>query len=414
MFLSMTQRRNPALLEAARALHADAAIGPDTYVLDQDVVAQNARALAATAAQHRVEPWFVMKQLGRVPALTATVAKHIPLATAIDVREARAVLRAGAGLGNVGHLVQVPRRALPGVLAASPAYMTVYDAANLRAVANAAAQLGIRQRVLLRIAGDPAETYPGQEGGIEPAQVGATLDLAAGLGHVEVAGVTGFPCVLFDQSRAAVRVTRTADRVLAGAEMLREAGIDPVIDLPSHSSCSTIPLVAELGGTHVEPGHALTGTTPEHAHRDDLAERPALVYVSEIAQESPVPAVFGGGFYPRGHARHVLLGAGSHVRPARLVDAPADNIDYYRRLRAGTTPASEPGEPGPDAGGEPRPAGPEAPLEAELGEVALMAFRTQIFVTRSRVAVVSGIQDGQPELLGLFDSTGTELPEEER
>lgn len=391
MFLSMTQRRNPALLEAARELHAGTEIGPDTYVLDQDVVAQNARVLADTSAQHGVEPWFVMKQLGRVPVLTATVAAHIPRATAIDVREARAVLRAGAGLGNVGHLVQVPRRALPGVLAASPTYVTAYDAANLRAVAQAAAQLGIRQRVLLRIAGDPTETYPGQEGGIEAAQVGATLDLAAGLEHVEIAGVTGFPCVLFDQPRAAVRATRTAGHVLAGAEVLREAGIDPVIDLPSHSSCSTIPLVAGLGGTHVEPGHALTGTTPEHAHRDDLPERPALVYVSEIAQESPVPAVFGGGFYPRGHARNVLLGDGSQVRQATLVDAPADNIDYYRRLRSG--------------GG---------PLEAELGEVALMAFRTQIFVTRSRVAVVSGIQNGRPELVGLFDSTGAELPEGER
>ncbi|WP_147917031.1 alanine racemase [Ruania zhangjianzhongii] len=387
MFLSLTQRRNPALLDSARELHAYGRIGPDTYVLDLDVITENAQTLAATAAGHQIEPWFVTKQIGRVPPVAAAIAQHIRAATAIDVREARAVTAAGVRLGNVGHLVQVPRRALPEILASGPAYVTVFDLANLRAVAEAAAGLGIVQPVLLRIAGDPATTYPGQEGGIEPAAVAQVLDLAAGLEHVQIAGVTAFPCLLFDDVSAQVRPTPTADRALAAADVLRTAGIDPVINLPSQSSCSTIPLVAALGGTHVEPGHALTGTTPEHAVRDHLPERPGMVYVSEIAQTEPTPAVFGGGFYARGHARQVLLGRGPQLREATLVDTPAENIDYYRRLRLG-------------GGSEP-----------ELGEVALMAFRTQIFVTRSQVAVVAGIQSGSPQLVGLFDATGRELSE---
>lgn len=388
MFLTQTQHRNPALIEAAQELHAHGRIEPDTYVLDLDVVSANARALADTAARHQVRPWFVTKQLGRVGLLTAAVAQAIPAATAIDVREARAVTAAGARLGNVGHLVQVPRRALPAILAADPAHVTVFDRANLRAVSAAAADLGRTQPVLLRIAGDPATTYPGQEGGIEPEDVPAVLDLAAALPHVRVAGVTGFPCLLFNPVTGKVQPTNTTDRVLRGADHLRSAGIDPLIDLPSHSSCSTIPMVARLGGTHVEPGHALTGTTPEHAARDDLPELPGMVYVSEIAQTLPGPAIFGGGFYPRGHARDVLVGAEGDSRLATLVDSPAENIDYYRRLRL-----------------------PDGTAPAELGEVAVMAFRTQIFVTRSHVAVVAGVQAGEPDLLGLFDSGGRPLPE---
>src|SRR5699024_6085290 len=197
---------------------------------------------------------------------------------------------------------------------------------------------------------------------------------------------------LFDTGTGQVQPTATTERVLRAADHLREAGIDPLIDLPSHSSCSTIPMVARIGGTHVEPGHALTGTTPEHATRDDLPELPGMVYVSEVAQTAPEPAIFGGGFYPRGHARDVLVGSGEGSRLAALVNTPAENIDYYRRLRLRDAEAQPP----------------------ELGEVAVMAFRTQIFVTRSHVAVVSGIQHGAPELVGLFDSGGRPLPEGDR
>ena len=37
---------------------------------------------------------------------------------------------------------------------------------------------------------------------------------------------------------------------------------------------------------------------------------------------------------------------------------------------------------------------------------AVMAFRTQFFVTRSRVAVVKGLSEGKPELAGLYSALG--------
>ncbi|PZF82691.1 alanine racemase [Jiangella anatolica] len=385
MFLAMTERRNPALVEAAIDLHRSGAVEPDTYVIDLDAVDHNAAALAAAGGRHGVELWFVAKQYGRNPLVTATVAQHLPLAAAIDHREAGALLGAGARLGNLGHLVQVPARRLPRLLAAGPAYVTVADEQNLAAVA-AAASAGGRGRVqpvLLKIRGAAESTFPGQDGGFEVSDVAGVLAFAAELGGVRIAGATGFPCLSFDTAAGRPRPTGTLERVLAAAATLRAAGLDPVLSLPSHTSVSTIPQIAALGGTVGEPGHSLTGTTPEHAVDAGLTERPALVYVSEIAQLGSAPSVFGGGFYSRGRARDLVVATAGGVRRATLRDTPAGSIDYYRRFDwLG------------DGGG------------ARVGDTAVMAFRTQIFVTRSRVAVVSGIGSGRPRLDGVFDALG--------
>lgn len=384
MFLDTTLRRNPGLIHAAQQLHASGAIEPDTYVVDRDAVAGNAAALASVSADNGVTPWFVIKQIGRNPLLTSTIAAHIPAATAIDVREARAALRGTARLGNVGHLVQIPLRALPEILSHEPEVVTVYDRANLRAVAEAAAQAGVVQRVLLRISADAADLYPGQEGGFETDQVMGVLRDAATLTSVKICGVTSFPCALFDPQALVPVLTATFRRVLQAADILRAAGIDPVVNAPSHSSCATIPLLAKAGATHVEPGHALTGTTPHNAADDSLTELPAMVYVSEIAQTEPSPAIFGGGFYARSHATNALIGGPDRAVRGTLLPSPAENIDYYRRLRLSAQ-------------------------AVPLGTTVVMAFRSQIFVTRSHVAVVSGISTGQPHIDGIFDSQGNQI-----
>jgi len=95
------------------------------------------------------------------------------------VHEADALDGAGVALGNVGHLVQIPVRDLPRVLARRPRVVTVYDLENLRAAAAESARQGRVQDVLLRMAGDPSSTYPGQEGGFAPDDV-AAVHRAAG------------------------------------------------------------------------------------------------------------------------------------------------------------------------------------------------------------------------------------------
>lgn len=95
--------------------------------------------------------------------------------------------------------------------------------------------------------------------------------------------------------------------------------------------------------------------------------------MSEVAHtlDDGRPAIFGGGFYPRAHIRSALLPrTGTRLG---VQDSPAENIDYYRLLDA-----------------------PARAADARAGDTALLAFRTQIFVTRSTVAVVSGLASGTP------------------
>ena len=42
----------------------------------------------------------------------------------------------------------------------------------------------------------------------------------------------------------------------------------------------------------------------------------------------------------------------------------------------------------------------------KVSDTIVMAFRTQIFVTRSNVALVKGIKNGNPEIIGIYDSQG--------
>ena len=44
-----------------------------------------------------------------------------------------------------------------------------------------------------------------------------------------------------------------------------------------------------------------------------------------------------------------------------------------------------------------------------VGLTCVMCFRTQIFTTRSHVAVVKGLQTGKPECVGLYDAVGKEI-----
>ncbi|MEV0913191.1 alanine racemase [Streptomyces sp. NPDC049967] len=387
MFLDTVLTRNPGLVDAAAALHRNGDIPPDTYVVDLDAVEANAALLAAEADRLGISLWFVVKQLGRNPELIRAIARHIPRSAAIDPAEARTLHAAGARPGNLGHLVQIPRRALPEMLAWSPETVTVFDLANARAVSDAARELGFVQPVLIRLEGAEGDVYPGQEGGVPLDRLDAFAEAAEALDGIRIAGVTAFPCVLCDPATGVPAATPNFGLALKARELLAARGHrDLKLSAPSATSMASLPLLAELGATHGEPGHALTGTTPLHAVDPAQPEKPAYVYVSEVAHtlDDGRPAIFGGGFYPRAHIRSALLPrTGTRLG---VQDAPAENIDYYRLLDA-----------------------PDRAADARAGDTALLAFRTQIFVTRSTVAVVSGLASGTPRLNGLYDAHGRAL-----
>ncbi|MFD7893890.1 alanine racemase [Streptomyces sp. NPDC059743] len=387
MFLDTVLTRNPGLVDAATALHRSGAVPPDTYVIDADAVEVNAALLAAEAERLGLSLWFVVKQLGRNPALIRAIARHIPRSAAIDPSEARILHANGARAGNLGHLVQIPHRELPELLGWRPEAVTVFDLANARAVSDAARGLGFVQDVFVRIEGASGSVYPGQEGGVPLDAVDGFAAAAEELPGIRIAGVTAFPCVLCDPVTGAPVPTATFELALKARESLAARGHEGLkLSAPSATSMASLPLLAELGATHGEPGHSLTGTTPLHAIDADQPERPAYVYVSEVAHTlaDGRPALHGGGFYPRAGIRDALLPRAG-VRLA-VQDAPAENIDYYRLLEA-----------------------PASPGAVRAGDTAVLAFRTQIFVTRSTVAVVSGLSAGEPRLTGLYDSRGRAL-----
>ncbi|MGY0018970.1 alanine racemase [Streptomyces sp. cg35] len=384
MFLDSLITRNPELIDAAADLHRRGAIPPDTYVMDLDAIEGNAALLAAEAERLGLTLWFVVKQLGRNPELIKAIARHIPKYAAIDPPEARTLHAAGAQAGNLGHLVQIPHRALPEMLAWRPETVTVYDLANARAVSEAARELGFVQDVLIRLEGAEGTVYPGQEGGVPLAGIDGFAEAVEGLAGVRIAGVTAFPCVLCDPATGMPGPTPNFDIALKARQALAARGHEDLkLSAPSATSMATLPLLAELGATHGEPGHSLTGTTPLHARDLGQPEKPAYVYVTEIAHTlaDGRPAVQGGGFYPRSHIKSALLPRTGLRLPVQT--APPENIDYYRLLDA-----------------------PEAGADVRLGDTALLAFRTQIFVTRSTVAVVGGLSTGAPRLVGLYDAQG--------
>lgn len=387
MFLDTVLTRNPELVDAAAALHRSGEIPPDTYVMDLDAVEGNAELLAAEAERLGLSLWFVVKQFGRNPELIRAVARHIPHYAAIDAPEARTLHAAGARAGNLGHLVQIPRRALPEMLALRPRTVTVYDLDNARAVSDAARELGFVQDVLIRLEGAEGTVYPGQEGGVPLTAVEAFARASRDLPGIRIAGVTAFPCVLCDPADGTPRPTPNFALATKAREVLAALGHEELLlSAPSATSMASLPLLASLGATHGEPGHALTGTTPLHAVDPHQPEKPAYVYVSEVAHTlaDGRPAIFGGGFYARSDIRRALLprtGSRLGVQPS-----PAENIDYYRLLDA-----------------------PADSRDAAVGDTAVLAFRTQIFVTRSTVAVVAGLSTGEPRLTGLYDAHGRAL-----
>ncbi len=379
MFLEVTVRRNPRLIDAALRLHAEGRLPPNTYVLDLDAIRTNARTLAEAARREGVQLYFMSKQLNRNPQVIAAVAgAGIPRGVAVDIDDARAFREAGVPLGHVGHLVQIPRAFLPQVLSWRPEVMTVFGLGHARAVSDAAVRLGLRQDLLLRVAAGCF--HPGQEGGIGLDELPEVARAIRALPGVRVAGVTAFPCLVAEDGRPTP--TPNLEALTRAARLLREElGMEVAqVNAPSLTCAATLPILRQAGATHGEPGHALTGTTPLHAVSDQ-PEVPAIVYLTEVSHTYGGRAyAYGGGSYPRGHMQRALVGA--EMRRAPLHRPSAENIDYYLTLD------------------DPR---------AREGEPVIAAFRTQAFTARANLALVEGIQSGAPRLAGLYDRANRPL-----
>lgn len=384
MFLSATMNRNPALIEAAFALHRAGKILPDTYLVDVDAFRENARRIKRAADSAGIRLYGMTKQLGRNPALAAILLDEgYDGIVTVDFKEALLMLKNGLHLGHVGHLVQLPRACVREILSAAPDVATVFSVEKAREISDAARSLGRCQPVLLRPRGEGDVTYPGQECGFALDRLPETVKQLAVLSGIRIAGVTSFPCFQYDEETDAIRSMPNMDTLIRARDMLVSMGFsDLQVNAPSANCCQSMPLLRACGATHAEPGHALTGTTPYHVLHE-AEELPALVYVSEVSHRAGGHAFcYGGGHYRRSHMQNALVGkSAAQCRTMRVLAPEAENIDYHFAL-------SE---------------------DAEISDTVVMAFRTQVFVTRSSVALLEGLSAGQCRLTGLYTADGTRL-----
>lgn len=381
MFLSTLLRRNPALLETALDFHRRGIIRPDTYVLDLDAICNNGRLIKQQADTFGVELYFMTKQLGRNPLVAqALMEAGYKAAVAVDYKEADVLWQSGIPLGNVGHLVQIPSAQVAEVVHRKPQVITVYSVEKAREISAAAVQANLVQNLMLRVIGEGDTLYPGQYGGFFLTELAHKAKVIAALPNIRITGITSFPCFLFDDEAGELVGTHNIQTLGLAKKILAEADIKVTeINVPSATCVASIPEIARYGGTHGEPGHGLLGTTPLHA-ASDQPEVPAVVYVSEISHGLDGGSYcYGGGHYRRSHMTSAVVGNTlSALRRVEVESPDTESIDYYLRLNC----------------------------RADVGETVLMAFRTQIFVTRSDVAVVEGIQSGSPKLAGIYDSQG--------
>lgn len=388
MFLDATLRRNPALVDIAVELHRVGEIGPNTFVLDVDAVSENARLISSRAAELGLRLHVMTKQQGRNPFMAmAALAGGIPTAVAVDVPEARLLRLHDVPLGHVGHLVQVPARDSDEVIGMEPGVVTVFSVQAARRLDEAARRAGRTQGLLMRVWKPGDSIYPGQEGGFRLGEVaGAARDILR-LRNVRIAGVTSFPCLMWDEEAREVRETGNLATVEAAAEILRGELDLPLseINAPGVTAAGTLALIKRRGATHGEPGSSLTAHTPLHA-AGDQPEIPGMVYVSEVASVSRERACcFGGGFYARSRlSKALLIDRNGGRRMVSALRPPAEWIDYYGSLETGRA----------------RP---------NVGDTVVFAFRSQVFVGRCQVAAVAGVSDRRPRLLGTCDQHGNVL-----
>jgi predicted amino acid racemase len=389
MFLDVLRRRNPRLIEAAIDLHQRGELPANTFVFDLDAIEENARAFAAAAEALGLTVFAMTKQLGRNPDVCrALMAGGLDKAVAVDMECARATTRAGMRLGHLGHLVQVPRAEAAAAMGMAPEYLTVFNIEKAGEAAAAAAVAGREQPMLIRLFSSGDEFYSGHEGGFRAADIVQAADAIDALDGARFAGITTFPALVFDPNGHALRPTHNLRTLEAAARALREAGRRGFeINGPGTTSSAALPVLTEAGVTQVEPGHALTGTTPLHAVQD-LVELPAACYVSEVSHFYDGRAFcFGGGMYvdPVFPPYQVRAVVGRETGATRILDAtlpPPSAIDYYGQL---------------DVAGQ---------SSVQVGDSVVFGFRIQAFVTRAYTAGISGLAAGSPKVAGVWSAGG--------
>ncbi len=384
MFLEKTIRRNPALIKTSFELHQSGQIMPDTYVIDLDTIIENAKNIIQSAKKHDLKMYFMLKQLGRNPIIAKELIKlGYSGAVAVDFNEAKVYMDHNIPISNVGHLVQPPKALLNKLIDYQCEFITIYSIEKARDINDCLINTNRKQKVMLRIISDQDRIYSGQHAGFHIDDLENTILELKKLEHIDIKGLTSFPCFLYNENTNKNEPTENLNTILKAKEIVEKFGINiENLNAPSTTCVETIEEMAKYPVNSGEPGHGLSGTTPLHAIKDSV-EIPAVTYISEISHNLDGKSFcYGGGHYRRSHVENALVGSDlDHSRNTKVIAPDLDSIDYHFGLDDLHT----------------------------INETVIMAFRFQIFVTRSTVCIVKGIQSGKPEILGLYNSLGAKL-----
>ena len=383
MFLERLRKDNPKFIDAMVKLQQEGKLLPDSYAMDMEQFRANGKAIADAAKAKGIKLYFMLKQIGRNPVLAKELMDAgFDGAVVVDFKEAQVMMRHNIPIGNVGHLVQIPEGMVRQVVEYGPEVITVYTADKVRSISRAAAELGKEQKLLIRVFGDGDMIYPGQTAGIHLKDLKAFIAEIRDLPGIKIAGITSFPCFLYDAAKDDIAPTANLQTVLAAKQILIDCGIEPeIINTPSTTCCRTLELMAEYGCNCGEPGHGLTATTPCHVDHE-LPEKSCIAYVSEVSHNfDGLGYCYGGGFYRRSHVENALVGTSAdNLRPMKVIPPSVEAIDYHFGLSEGCA----------------------------VGETVIMAFRFQVFVTRSDMVLIEGVSSGNPVISSVWDSLGNQ------
>ena len=393
MFLDTITRRNRQLIENSIILHQEGKIPSNSYVIDVDTVAKNAKIMVSEGKKHNLKVFAMTKQIGRNPIILDTLKKvGIDSCVAVDMNDARPINARGLKIGHLGHLVQVPKHETEAGLSFHPEYWTVFSYEKAKDISKAIKDER-KQNILARIFQEGDTFYRGHEGGFEASKVIEVKDRINGLRGLNFAGITTFPAQLFNLEKMDVVPTHNLKTLERTANLLKNSGMSELeINAPGTTSSFIFERLASAGVTQVEPGHGLTGTVPLNAFKD-LEETPAIIYLSEVSHfYSGKPYCFGGGMYIDPVIKNYDVKSYVGSTPEKALqqkiscEIPQPSaIDYYGILN------------------------PEVGQEVKEGDTVVFGFRVQAFVTRAYIVPVSGLSCGNPKVEGVYLSNGTEV-----
>ena len=389
MFLEVLKRRNPEFVKTVVDMHQKGKLKSNSFVLDLDVITENAKIIKENADKLGLNIYWMTKQINRNPAVIKMLKETgSPKILAVDIDGARMIVESGGIIGHIGHLVNIPKNDIPWIMNINPEIITVYSVQKANDISDAAVKRGIVQDIMLRVVDDDNFFYPGQTGGTFLRELLDVVEEIQKMEGVQLAGITNFPALLFDAKEKKVLPCNNMRTIFDAVNLIKAKTNIKLkqINTPGTTSTEVLKMLADYGATHIEPGHGLTGTTPISVVID-LPERPAMLYLTEVSHIMGNTAyIYGGGTWVDPVFPTYQIMAFVHRDPSSIFTQKVKSkfpsrklIDYYADLLL------------------------ELGQDVRINDSVIFGYRSQIFVNRSLTTVLSGVQSGKPRIEGIYD-----------